>query len=40
VETQKQMWGRIKKCATKVVTDREIKTLNSLQMKADYRYNV
>jgi hypothetical protein len=34
------MWGRIQKCATKAVTDKEIKTPKSLQIKAGYRYNV
>jgi hypothetical protein len=34
------MWGRIQKYATKAVTDREMKTLNSLHIKADYRYNI
>jgi hypothetical protein len=34
------MCGRIQKCATKAATDREVKTPNSLQIKAGYRYNV
>jgi acyl-CoA-binding protein len=33
------MWGRIQKCATKAVTDRETKTPNSLEIKAGYKYN-
>jgi len=39
-EANKQMWGRIQKCAKKAVTDRKMKTSNSLQIKAGYRYKV
>ena len=36
----KQMWGRIEKCARKAVTDREMKNSSSLHIMAGYRYRV
>jgi hypothetical protein len=32
--------GRIQKCATKSVTEREVKNSKALQITAEYRYNV